>query len=65
MLFPKVPVTVIVWQGDDEVPPACTLLFDRSIGEIFPTEDVAIAGAFLVEKLIKAKVETSIVSIDR
>jgi hypothetical protein len=62
LLFPKVPVTVIVWQGDDEVPPACTLLFDRSIGDIFPTEDVAVAGTFLVEMLIKAKAETSMVN---
>jgi hypothetical protein len=62
LLFPKIPVTVIVWQGDDDVPPACTLLFDRSIGDIFPTEDVAVAGTFLVEMLIKAKAETSMVN---
>jgi Domain of unknown function (DUF3786) len=64
-LFPKVPVTVIVWQGDDEVPPACTLLFDRSIGDIFPTEDVAVAGSFLVEKLLQARAGTPTVSTDR
>lgn len=55
LLFPKVPVTVIVWSGDREVPAACTVLFDRSIGEIFPTEDVAVAGSFLVEKLVRAR----------
>ena len=59
-LFPKVPVTVIVWRGDDEVPASCTVLFDRSIGDIFPTEDVAVAGSFLVERLIAARAETSI-----
>ena len=64
-LFPKVPVTVIVWRGDEEVPAACTILFDRSIGEIFPTEDVAVSGSFLVEKLIKTMVKTSTVSIDQ
>lgn len=58
-LFPKVPVTVIVWQGDDEVPPACTLLFDRSIGDIFPTEDVTVAASFLVEKLLHARKRVS------
>ena len=61
-LFPKVPVTVIVWRGDDEIPAACTILFDRSIADIFPTEDVAVAGSFLVEKLLGAKAETSAVS---
>ena len=64
-LFPKVPVTVIVWRGDEDIPATCTILFDRSISDILPTEDVAVAGSFLVEKLIKAKAETSIVSIDQ
>jgi len=61
-LFPKVPVTVIVWRGDDEVPATCTVLFDRSVGEIFPTEDVAVAGAFIVERLIGAKAQAPEVS---
>lgn len=65
LLFPKVPVTVIVWRGDEEVPASSTILFDRSIGGIFPTEDVAVAGSFIVEKLISAKSETSTVSTDR
>jgi hypothetical protein len=64
LLFPKVPVTVIVWSGDEEVPASSTILFDRGIGDIFPTEDVAIAGSFIVERLIKAKMETSLVNTD-
>jgi hypothetical protein len=65
LLFPKVPVTVIVWRGDEEVPASSTILFDRSIGGIFPTEDVAVAGSFIVEKLVRAKSEASAVSTDR
>ncbi len=65
LLFPKVPVTVIVWQGDDEIPASSTVLFDRSIGDILPTEDVAVAGSFIVEKLIIAKAETSVVNTDQ
>jgi hypothetical protein len=64
-LFPKVPVTVIVWHEDEQVPAACTVLFDQSIGDILPTEDVAVAGSFLVEKLITAKIGTSVLSTDR
>ena len=64
-LFPKVPVTVIVWRGDDDIPASSTVLFDRSIGNIFPTEDVAVAGSFIVEKLIRAMSETSTVNTDR
>jgi hypothetical protein len=64
-LFPKVPVTVIVWRGDDDIPASSTILFDRSIGDIFPTEDVAVAGSFIVEKLMRARSETSAVSTDQ
>ncbi len=63
-LFPKVPITVIVWRGDDEIPASSTVLFDRSIGDIFPTEDVAVAGSLIVEKLVGAKGEWP-VSTDR
>jgi hypothetical protein len=56
LLFPKVPVTLIVWRVDKEVPATSAILFDRSVGDIFPTEDVAVAGSFIVEKLIKANV---------
>jgi hypothetical protein len=64
-LFPKVPVTVIVWRGDDEVHPSSTVLFDRSIAEIFPTEDVAVAGSLIVERLVQARAETATFNKDR
>jgi hypothetical protein len=52
-VFPKIPVTVILWEGDDEVPPSSNMLFDESIKEILPTEDVAVIGGFVASALIK------------
>ena len=53
-VFPKIPVTVILWIGDFEVPPSSNMLFDSSIKEHMPTEDVAVIGGFVASKLIKS-----------
>lgn len=54
-VFPKIPVTIILWEGDDEVPPSSNMLFDVSIKEHLPTEDVAVIGGFVASVLIKNK----------
>jgi hypothetical protein len=54
-VFPKVPIHVILWEGDDEVPPSSNILFDSSIKELLPTEDVAVIGGFVASALIKYK----------
>jgi hypothetical protein len=54
-VFPKVPVSVILWEGDDEVSPSSNMLFDSSIKELLPTEDVAVIGGFVASALIKNK----------
>lgn len=50
--LPKVPVALILWQGDDEFPPEGTILFDRSIGGIFSAEDIAWLAGMIVYPLI-------------
>ncbi len=52
-VFPKVPLAVIVWRGDDEFPPEANVLFDKTANSILDTEDLAICGAFTVSKLRK------------
>jgi hypothetical protein len=52
-VFPKIPVTVILWEGDDEVLTSSNMLFDSSIKAHLPTEDVAVIGGFVASKLIK------------
>ena len=51
--FPKVPLTFIIYQGDEEFPPACKVLFDSNIGDYLATEDIVYACEDAVEKLIK------------
>jgi hypothetical protein len=53
--FPRIPITVILWEGDEEVPPSSNMLFDSSIKELLPTEDVAVIGGFVASYLVKNK----------
>ncbi len=50
--FPKVPLQLIMWKGDDEFPPEANILFDKTIGEILSPEDVAWLSGMLVYRLI-------------
>jgi len=51
-LFPRVPVQLIIWEGDDEFPPEANILFDVSIGGILSPEDTAWLAGMLVYRLI-------------
>lgn len=50
--FPKLPIVVVLWLGDEEVPPSANILFDANAGKILPTEDLSIAAEVLVHRLI-------------
>jgi hypothetical protein len=39
--FPKVPITLVIWRGDEEFPSDGTILFDTSIKEILSAEDIS------------------------
>jgi hypothetical protein len=52
-IFPKVPVTYVVWQGDEEVPDSGTILFDESISGYLPTEDIVLAASYGTYELMK------------
>jgi len=45
-IFPYVPVTYVIWQGDDEVEDSGTILVDESITSYLPTEDIVLAASF-------------------
>jgi hypothetical protein len=46
LAFPKVPVVLSLWKGDEEFPPEGNVLFDASITSYLSTEDIAyVAGA--------------------
>jgi len=51
--FPKVPITFIIWQGDDEFPPNGTILFDSSIKDnLLSAEDISELVSMIVYPLI-------------
>jgi hypothetical protein len=52
--FPKMPVKIIVWRGDDEIPANASFLFDESAADILPVEDLCVLAEDTVERLINA-----------
>lgn len=51
MVLPKIPVNFILHKGDEEFPPACKVLFDASVRDYLPTEDIAIICEDTVREL--------------
>ncbi|MCL6610035.1 MAG: DUF3786 domain-containing protein [Peptococcaceae bacterium] len=41
-VFPKVPITFVIWEGDDEFPPSGNILYDASAPYHLETEDYAL-----------------------
>jgi len=50
--FPKVPVTLVIWKGDEEFPCDGTIIFDSSIGDILSAEDITELASHIVYPLI-------------
>lgn len=54
LLFPRVPLLAVLWEGDEDFPPSYRILFDASAPNHMPTDACAIAGSMLTRRLIKA-----------
>ncbi len=52
--FPCLPVTCILWKGDEEFPAEASVLFDETADRFFSAEDMAVAGQMVVLELLKA-----------
>jgi hypothetical protein len=48
--FPGVFVRMVLWKGDEELPPEASMLFDRGLTEIYCMEDVAALLLAVVQK---------------
>ncbi|WP_094604819.1 hypothetical protein SPSIL_019280 [Sporomusa silvacetica DSM 10669] len=44
-ILPQVPVTYVIWEGDEEFPANATALFDATAQYYLPTEDLVVAAA--------------------
>ena len=53
--FPFVPLALVLWRGEAEFPAEGSILFDTSVNEYLPLEDIVILAETIVWKLIKAK----------
>jgi hypothetical protein len=54
LALPRVPVTHVLWGGDEEFPPEATILFDETIPGYLPTEDIAALAGASVYRLMGA-----------
>jgi hypothetical protein len=50
--LPRVPLTTVLWRGDDEFAPDGTILFDSTIQDYLPIEDVTVISEILAWKLV-------------
>ena len=50
--FSRVPITIILWQGDEEFPPQGSMLFNASISDYLSTYDITILCESIAWKLV-------------
>ncbi len=51
--FSCVPITIILWRGDDELAPQGNVLFDATISDYLPTEDITVLCETITWRLIR------------
>jgi len=52
-VLPRVHLAIILHRGDEEFPPAVSVLFDGAAGHYLPTDDLAVACGLLVGALLR------------
>lgn len=51
--FPYVPLTIVLWRGDKEFPPDGNIMFDSTITDYLPTEDITILCETIAWRLVR------------
>ncbi|MGB9627270.1 MAG: DUF3786 domain-containing protein [Thermodesulfobacteriota bacterium] len=51
--LPFIRIVIVLWRGDEEVPPGGNILFDKNIKDYLTTEDVAVLTETLTWRLIR------------
>mgnify|MGYP000710626281 CR=1 FL=1 len=52
-VLPKIPITFVLWEGDDEFPPSGNVLFDASAPSHLDTEDYALLPGLTIWEMKK------------
>jgi len=51
--FRRIPITLVLWRGDEEFSPEGSILFDKSISDYLPTEDINVLCETIAWKLVR------------
>jgi len=51
--FCRVPITIVLWRGDDEFAPDGSIMFDANISDYLSTEDITVLCETITWRLIK------------
>jgi hypothetical protein len=51
--FPRLPITFILWEGEEEFPPSIKVLFDQSIHTYLPLEDIVVVSKMAMTRILK------------
>jgi len=52
--FPRVPITLALWRGDEEFPPRGSIMFDANISNYLSAEDTRELCATIIWRLVKS-----------
>jgi len=52
--FSHVPITLVLWWGDEEFAPSGSIIFDATIADYLSTEDITVLCETIVSKLVKS-----------
>jgi len=52
--FRRVPITLVLWRGDEEFSPEGNILFDSTISDYLSTEDINVLCEIIVWRLVKS-----------
>jgi hypothetical protein len=52
--FDRVPITLVLWRGDEEVAPNGNILFDANVSDYLSTEDVTVLCETIIWKLVRS-----------
>lgn len=55
--FKRVPVALVLWQGDEEFPPEGNILFDSNISDYLTTDDINVLCQTIAWRLVKSAQE--------
>ena len=50
--FPRVPITLVLWREDSEFPSSAGIMFDATVTDYLPTEDIIVACEAIVWALV-------------